>query len=171
MARPEIKPKTALGSRLRAVRERLRYEEREEFAAKLGISKSALAYYERGERVPDASTLAAYHEQFGVDVTWIVTGSGEMFNDPSKAPVSAYDAELVELLFDRAGAVFADAGQHPPPRRLAREAINLHRALARMVPDLSDTEMVRAALPAAELDLRRRLDQAAAEPGGGKRSA
>ncbi len=65
VARPEVEPKTQLGKRLRHVRSLLEVADRDAFAEQLGIAKSSLANYERGERVPDASVLNAYKTVFG----------------------------------------------------------------------------------------------------------
>lgn len=79
MARPEVEAKTPFGQRLRDVRKALGDEERGNFAARLGISKGALALYERGEREPNTSILIAYYEKYGVNLNWLLTGHGEMF--------------------------------------------------------------------------------------------
>ncbi|MGV1823766.1 S24 family peptidase [Agrobacterium vitis] len=81
MARPEIEPKTPLGLRLREVRAHLKIEDRDAFASQLGLSKGGLAHYERGERVPDASVLQAYRENFGINANWLLTGQGSMFSE------------------------------------------------------------------------------------------
>lgn len=79
MARPEVEPKTPLGKRLREVRAAAGDPERDEFAIQLGINKSSVANYERGERIPDADTLAAYSRMFSVNLNWLVNGEGQMF--------------------------------------------------------------------------------------------
>ncbi|MCF1448936.1 helix-turn-helix domain-containing protein [Agrobacterium vitis] len=81
MARPEIEPKTPLGLRLREIRAHLKIEDRDVFASQLGLSKGGLAHYERGERVPDASVLQAYRENFGINANWLLTGQGSMFSE------------------------------------------------------------------------------------------
>lgn len=78
VARPETEPKTPLSLRLRELRRALGDPDRDGFAAALGISKNTLAYYERGERTPDADVLLAYSEQFLVNLNWLVKGEGEM---------------------------------------------------------------------------------------------
>lgn len=34
--------------------------------------------YERGENAPTAPVLAMYHERYGVDINWLLTGKGDM---------------------------------------------------------------------------------------------
>ena len=55
------------GKRLRALRTE-RGLTQEELARQLGVSKSALCMYERGEREPRRETLLAIARLFGVDV-------------------------------------------------------------------------------------------------------
>lgn len=84
VARPEVEPKTEIGRRLRAVRAAIGIEDRDMFAERTGISKSTIANYERGDRVPDASMLQRYRDVWDVDLNWLVTGDvGEMFLMPN----------------------------------------------------------------------------------------
>lgn len=52
-----------------------------DFASKLGISQSALVAYERGDRDPPASAIANICQEYRVDPTWLLSGSGIMFRD------------------------------------------------------------------------------------------
>lgn len=52
-----------------------------EFAAKLGLSQSALVAYERGDRDPPAAAIAKLCQEYRVDPTWLLTGSGIMLRD------------------------------------------------------------------------------------------
>ncbi len=65
------------GRRLRALRTG-RGLTQEELARQLGVSKSALCMYERGEREPRRETLLAVARLFGVDL-------GELFGLPRTA--------------------------------------------------------------------------------------
>lgn len=171
MARPEVDPKTPLGRRLRDVRSRLGFEDREAFASELGISKAALAYYERGERVPDATALTNYRAKFGVSLSWLIAAEGEMFDDLSKAPApsTGVDVDLLERLHDTVHAVFVECKQTPPPRVVTAEAGELYNQLLGMVADIRDKAVVTALIPV----LRQRFKEkvANAEPGTGKREA
>ncbi|MEN5299059.1 S24 family peptidase [Brucella sp. TWI559] len=84
MAKPENPSKTDLGARIRLIRKEFGDAERENFASQLGISKNTLAYYERGERTPDATTLASYRDRFGININWLVTGEGSMLGNASE---------------------------------------------------------------------------------------
>lgn len=79
-------------------REKLGFDQREPFASALGLTEPMVGYYERGDRVPDASALARYREVFGVNLSWLIAGDGPMFSE-SATPVPG--ADLVEIpLFD-----------------------------------------------------------------------
>lgn len=106
----------------------------------------------------------------GYSVNWLATGEGEPLADAAKSSAQV-DAALLERLHDRVASIFNDVGQKPPQRRIAREAANLYNELIKAVPDLTDSELVDATLPQITLSFKRRLEQAAAEPGTGKRSA
>lgn len=49
-----------------------------EFGDNIGMSKSSVYYYERGDRVPDALTLKAVHLKYFADINWVLTGNGSM---------------------------------------------------------------------------------------------
>jgi len=61
-----------LFERLREERDRLGFSQ-EKFSAAGGVLKRAQIHYEKGERMPDASYLAAIAE-IGVDVVYVLTG-------------------------------------------------------------------------------------------------
>lgn len=171
LARPELPPKTPLASRLRAVRKALGDPDRSVLADKLGIAPASLANYERGDRVPDASVLLAYREHLGVDVNWLIADAGEIFADPEKAPSEKVRPNLLEKLALLAKDVHREQGLQLPDHRITNEAGQLYNQLISMVPDLGDYEMIEAKLPELRLNLKRRLQEAIAKPGTGKRSA
>lgn len=171
MARPENEPKTLLGKRLRDVRRHFGEEDRELFAARLGFSKAALAYYERGERAPDSNVLAAYRDVLGVNVNWLLSGGGAMLDDPAKAPPQTVDPFLLEKLAKLASAIYRDAGIKLPGERITVEAAALYNDLVAIVGNVADAEEIDATLPLLRHKLTKRLKDAVAEPGAGKRSA
>lgn len=70
-----------IGDRLKEERERLGFNQTE-FAAQAGASKNSQYNYEKGERSPDASYLAAVAE-IGVDVLYVVTGERKPYSADS----------------------------------------------------------------------------------------
>ncbi|WPJ67928.1 c repressor [Sinorhizobium phage Aussie] len=173
MARPETEPKTPLGARLRDCRRQLGDPDRDEFARSLGVSKSALASYERGESEPTVSVLRVYSEKYGIDLGWLVTGAGEMLADVSKQPkpTRQVDLGMVDKLSRIVVVEFKHAGQRLPDEKIGVEAARLYNELTALVSDLGDQEEVDAFLPQVRYALKKRLSEAANEPGTGKRSA
>ena len=51
-----------------------------DFALKLGISPRAYVNYERGERKLPYEVLNKLYEIFDVNLNWLITGKGNMFN-------------------------------------------------------------------------------------------
>ncbi|CAF26382.1 helix-turn-helix domain-containing protein [Bartonella quintana] len=80
MARPETESKTIFGKRLRYVRLALGDPSREALAKSFSMTKNSIAFYERGEREPNLSVLQTYHTLYGVNINWLLTGQGKMFD-------------------------------------------------------------------------------------------
>lgn len=99
LSRPETHPKTPLAARLRKVRKDSGDPDRSVFADRLGISKNTIAFYERGERTPDANVLEAYHKLTNVDLNWLICG-GPLTNDlaPTVSAKKKSSSELKKLV-------------------------------------------------------------------------
>jgi transcriptional regulator with XRE-family HTH domain len=69
---------TTFGDRLKRLREHLRFSQ-QEMADKLGISQISLSNYERGKRFPDVRIIQALLELFNVNLVWLFTGNGAVF--------------------------------------------------------------------------------------------
>ncbi|WP_375658986.1 helix-turn-helix domain-containing protein [Bartonella sp. MR30HLJHH] len=80
MARPETESKTIFGKRLRYVRLALGDPSRETLAKNFSMTKNSIAFYERGEREPNLSVLQTYRTLYGVNINWLLTGQGKMFD-------------------------------------------------------------------------------------------
>lgn len=176
VARPEVEPKTPLGRRLREVRRQCGDPEREEFAARLGIAKSSLANYERGERVPDADVLALYRERLGVNINWLTTDTGRMFEDMSmEARASDRSASVWVEAMTAIGLVvvrvYADEGVKLPASRIPDEMRKLFDEVRARVSDPFDRDEWSALVPWVEARLRKELREARRAPGTGKREA
>lgn len=72
----------SLGDRIRAVRAGT---SQEEFAVELGVSKTALGFYERNERIPRATFVADLCRPRGVSLEWLLYGEGSMRPEPAPA--------------------------------------------------------------------------------------
>lgn len=154
------------------VRERLGFtQQRAAFAATVGLTEPMLGYYERGDRTPDALALSAYRTVYGVSLSWLITGDGEMFAVQPKAPTPnlAFDIVILQRLHDTVQAVFVECKQTPPTRVVTAEAGELYNELLGMTSDIRNEEVVQALLPVLRKRFKDRLIKA--EPGTGKREA
>ncbi|WP_286976855.1 helix-turn-helix transcriptional regulator [Pseudomonas sp.] len=81
----------AFGERLRVERERLGLKQ-EELGQFGGVNRNTQGKYEKGDRSPDASYLAAVYER-GVDVLYVVTGARMLIPADS---ISIEESKLLE---------------------------------------------------------------------------
>lgn len=172
MARPQVS-KTPLGQRLSDIRKALGFESRKAFAAILEMHPDTLGGYERGQNEPDSEYMAMYHRRFGVNVSWLVSGEGNMFVDPAKASPSSrtVDKAIMHRLGRLVATVHKAEGVKLPPEAIVAEAADLYNELVKRVTDWTDADEIEAVMPQLERLLVRKLQSAAAEPGTGKRSA
>ncbi len=61
------------------------------FAKSIEIAKITLLRYEKGERVPDAETIARICENHSIDYTWLITGKGSPTEAARYIPIPQYD--------------------------------------------------------------------------------
>jgi len=61
------------------------------FAQSIQIAKITLLRYEKGERVPDAETIARICENHSIDYTWLITGKGSPTEAERYVPIPQYD--------------------------------------------------------------------------------
>jgi len=67
-----------LGDRVKFIRKQYDYTQ-EEFSQKIGISRTRLSEIEKGEN-PNESVLIAISKVFNIDLNWLKTGIGEMYD-------------------------------------------------------------------------------------------
>lgn len=73
--------------RIIELRNRLRLTQTE-FGAKIGLTRNAVAAYERGIANPTGTAIIAIVNVFNVNRDWLETGEGEMFSgDPLEAQI------------------------------------------------------------------------------------
>lgn len=156
-----------IGTRIRDLRGT---QTQAEFATQLMVSKNTIGMYERGERRPEAEVLARMHEVLGVDINWLLTGSGRMRRDeePVKAAEPATDARLIGRLTEGISRVFAETGQAAALHQIAERAARYHDRIVATVAD-PDDRLVEAGSVLAEL--RAELRAAATNPHETKRLA
>jgi len=71
-----VKKMSSLGQRLSQIRKK---RSQQQFADCFQISRSTYANYEQGKFLPDAKFLNMLHQKFGVNLNWLMTGEGEMY--------------------------------------------------------------------------------------------
>lgn len=125
LARPETAPKTEFALRLRDVRRRNGDPDRSEFAEKLGISVTALATYERGEREPSVSVLAGYRKNFGVNVDWLITGHGEMLIGADTQIENTSLADVRKYVWNIANSFWKKLPRKTPPEQAADQFLEM----------------------------------------------
>ncbi len=81
------------------------------------------------------------------------------------------DLQLVDKLSRIVAVEFKNAGQRLPQEKIGVETAKLYNELLLLVRDVHEQEEVEAFLPQIRYSLKKRLAEAAAEPGSGKRSA
>lgn len=94
-----------------------------------------------------------------------------MGKDAPKTPSRMIDPALMEKLAKLASSVYREAGMKLPGERATVEAATLYNELIARVADMSDQDEIEATLPQLRHQLKKRLAEAAAQPGSGKRSA
>ena len=50
----------------------------QQLADELGIYQSTITNFEKGKTFPNLKYLFHVHEKYGLDITWLITGKGEM---------------------------------------------------------------------------------------------
>ncbi|UDF29796.1 UNVERIFIED_ORG: helix-turn-helix transcriptional regulator [Roseateles sp. XES5] len=164
-----MKPRTPLAARLIEVRETLGFKDnRNGFAERLDLVPDTLGSYERGVAAPPPDVLARYHKEFGVNISWLVSGEGVSLDDPSKAqpPRAGVDIVLLQRLHDAVQAVYIECKRTPPPRAVTAGAGELYNELLGMVADVRDQAVVSALLPVLRDRFKERISKA--EPGSSK---
>ena len=76
-----------IGPRLRSVADRFHEGNKSELARSLGMKPSSFAKYLNGDRRPGAVVLEKL-SRMGVDINWLLTGSGTMLDETARIPSS-----------------------------------------------------------------------------------
>ncbi|WP_455478425.1 helix-turn-helix domain-containing protein [Bartonella sp. B10] len=160
MAKKEIEPKTEQAKRLRLIREGLQLN-RDQIATCLGINKAIYDHAERGTTFPNVEFLAALSQKLKVNLTWLITGEGEMFTDVTKVTdleAPTIPAGLMKKLGRIAYTTYRDAKIKLPPEDIAEIAAELYEKLQELVQNINDTEEVELTLPLLKLHLKRQIE-------------
>jgi transcriptional regulator with XRE-family HTH domain len=89
-----------IGKRLKEVRKALKLTLKE-ISGKTGLSKSGVSYIESGRNKPSALYMLELSKQFNVNINWVLTGKGNMFQPDIELNLNfGEDNEIIkELLF------------------------------------------------------------------------
>ena len=131
-----------------------------EFGEKIGLTRNAIAAYERGIANPTGTAITAIVKVFRVNRTWLETGEGDMFEPATQADETARMIESVSdspamrsllatwaQLSDENKAVFeafAAAYVEDYNRRVAEQAVSADQAIVDDAAALSDPEQKQA---------------------------
>lgn len=69
-----------------------------DFAAKIGVHKSTLIRYEKGESLPDSGVLNRICDEFNINPTWLLTGNGPKKRQPTLLGYSEAHNKLREAI-------------------------------------------------------------------------
>lgn len=131
-------------------------------ASLLGIPVDTLGTYERGVSEPGMTLLANYRSRFGINLNWLATGEGEMF-EPAASRAEPVDGAAMRTIAALVSLVYRESGVAEDPGTAASHSIDIYNQLVARGVDLNDDEEVQANLPPIALSLRRKLKQL---PGG-----
>ena len=84
-----------VGARVLQVRQDANLNQRE-FATRIGISSGGISQIESGKAMPGGDFLLKIHQEFGVDVTWLLTGMSTSGVAPNAGNVSEGDQILLD---------------------------------------------------------------------------
>lgn len=149
-----------IGDRIKMVRGTL---SQADFALRLKVSKNTVGNYERGDRSPDADFLAHLYEEFGADITWLLTGQGTMLISGQKAPnsppaevaIETVDVELNARISEAVGRAYKSCGIHLTDLDRGRAIADIYNDIRAAAPESWEEKLV--AVRMAENQLRRRL--------------
>ena len=88
--------KELFSKRLKALREEKKYSQ-DDLAKELNISRNSIYFYENNKRVPDANTIIALSEYFGVSTDYLL-GLSEDKNETESKRVTNRGNAVLELL-------------------------------------------------------------------------
>lgn len=74
-----------------------------EFGEQLGKTMRAIQNYEAGERSLNNDIIMMLNEKFNVNIHWLYTGTGNMFNNVQNI---SFNGELIELVVETVEEIF-----------------------------------------------------------------
>ncbi|WP_298815412.1 helix-turn-helix transcriptional regulator [uncultured Roseibium sp.] len=157
LARPEIQPKTPLAKRIREVRRALGDPDRSEFAERLAISANSVSRYERGEQEPSYPVFNAYSSVLGINLHWLLTGNGAMFQGGDIKVADTTLAHVRKVVYNIAYSVAGKDLRRSKPETFAEEFLDLFDYL--MTLDERDQQSAEKVVEFGAERLKRASDQ------------
>lgn len=145
-----------------------------ELARRAGISRGVLERYLTGRNELKAQRLVTIAQAAGVSVEWLASGQGAMLPKDAQTATTlgaAVDPILMKVVSKTVRAAHEAEGIALPVDALISETAAAHNELLARAEDPSDRDELESLLPWLDKRLRKRLREARAEPGTGKRSA
>lgn len=162
-----------IGQRLIELRAELGFRNREQFADAFGSPKKTFEKYEQGLSELPTKLMLWLSSEHHVNLDWLMTGEGDMFETLSKAPpvASSFNEDAVEKIARLVTMVYDDADVRLPREKIAVETTTLYNELLGKIDDIRDADKVNSHLPWLAMRLAKRLHEAKMAPGTGKREA
>ncbi len=89
------------------------------FAQKIGASQAAISRYERGDRAPDSDFLRSLVDVFDVNLTWLLTGRGEMYIDTHAPARDSRDSISIPVYAEIAAGKGIEAEEIEPSQHVS----------------------------------------------------
>ncbi len=122
-----------IGDRIKMVRKELSITQ-DDFAARIGVSKSSISLLESGTNNPSERTVLLICQQFRVSEPWLKEGTGDMFikETPAQAVL-----RVMEGQDEVAKSIFLSLAELPPEclEAFRQFALNLKRHLDEIPPN------------------------------------
>lgn len=87
-----------IGKRLVVVREKRGFRNREQFAEAFGAPKKTFEKYEQGLSELPTKLMMWLRDEHHVNLTWLITGEGGMFDDALPAPITVEPVTVQQLV-------------------------------------------------------------------------
>lgn len=157
-----------ISERLRTLRDFWKITQ-DTMAERMGVVPRSYKNYEYNDRGPKASDLAGLGA-YGVNLNWLLTGAGEMFENNASASAAAIDGDLMGLVLEAVKAIYKAENARICDRDAGKLAAQIYAEALPLTGGSTDLEDRKAAIRLATVKLRNSL-AAAAEPLDNKRLA
>ncbi|QPC44597.1 helix-turn-helix domain-containing protein [Kaustia mangrovi] len=164
--------RTEVGNRLRELEKR--FKNRAEAASAAGVAKSTLQSWIEGKADPSFEGLSRLAAKTGTSLDWLAGRNlGDIGGEESSpsSSTSGIQAEVFKEVSRAVARVHKEEGIKLPPDALSDELTRAYNALIERAEDAGDRDELLSLVPWLEARLRKRLREARAAPGGGKRRA